>query len=304
LWQRVRTLTIDAELSPKMRVLGTVGLSLTAFEIGFKIGSGLNAKFLRVGLPSPPEPKVGAATGTLNFASSGTYPSLNSNPLPEDGWLLQYEYASQFWTSVNVALGWNNACAYLTGPPVDFHVLGGTATGWCVGSASVESYWLPENELAAPGAIEAYTSQGYSVSAAAPTAPSRSTVESTIDTTLSNPDNDQVKQWFNYQVGSPGESDPTGVGADNPWESWTELIEHFKRHADKFDPPYEDLHEYWRDAAEIVEADELSCTRSSDGSQIYWDADRQAIVIVTDGKIQTYFPPDTGFQYWLDQCNS
>jgi hypothetical protein len=132
------------------------------------------------------------------------------------------------------------------------------------------------------------------------------TVESTIDTTLSQPGNAQVKHWFNYQVGSPGESDPTGVGQDNPdipWESWTKLIEHFEDHGDEFDTPYEDLHEYWRDAAEIVEADELSCSRS-DGSQIYWDADRQAIVIVTDGKIQTYFPPDIGFQYWLDQCNS
>lgn len=307
LWRRMRTLTVDTGLSPKLRALGTLGLATTAFEVGWKIGSGLNAKFLRVGLPEPPSPKAGPSTGFLFFATSGTYPALNSNPLPADGWLLQYAYASQHWRSVNLTYGWNDPCAYLTGPPVGFHVLAGTAIGWCVGTAPVESYWLAEDELPALGGIEAYTSQGYDVASVAPTAPSRSTVESTIDSRVSDPDNDVLRQWLNYHVGSPGESDPTGVGEDNPdipWKSWTDLVEHFDDHADEFDPAYEDPYEYWRDAAEIVEADELSCTRPSDGSQIYWDSERQAIVIVTGGKIQTYFVPGTGFQYWLNECNS
>ncbi len=305
LWQRVRKITIDTGLSPKLRALGALGLSATAFDVGWKIGSGLNAKFLRVGLPDPPAPKGGPSAGFLFFVTGGTYPNLNSSPLPEDGWILQYGYAGQQWQSVNLTYGWSDPCAYLTGPPVGFRVLAGTGYGWCVWTPPVESYWLAEDELPAVGGIEAYTSQGYSVATAAPTAPSRSTVESTIDSRVSDPDNDEIKQWFNYQVGSPGESDPAGIGADNPDIPWRDggLLPHFTKHGHKFSPAYTDPWEYWRDAVEIISDPDDDCIRPRDGAEIYWDDGKQAIVIVKDGEIETYFPPDEGFEYFEFQCN-
>jgi hypothetical protein len=81
--------------------------------------------------------------------------------MPADGWLLQYPYASQTWSSVNLVNGWADRCAYLTGPPADFRVLSGTASGWCVASVPVESYWLHEDGLKAAAPIEDYVGQPY-----------------------------------------------------------------------------------------------------------------------------------------------
>jgi hypothetical protein len=174
-----------------------------------------------------------------------------------------------------------------------------------VNPAPVESYWLPENDLAAPGGIEAYTSQGYSVATPAPTPPTQSTVESAVDTTLSHPANDVVKQWFNYQVGSPGESDPTGIGEDNPDIPWKagKLLPHFTKHGHKFSPPYTDPWEYWQDAVEIIGDPSEHCVRPRDGADIYWDDGKEAVVIVKDGEIETYFPPDEGHDYFDFQCD-
>jgi hypothetical protein len=53
--------------------------------------------------------------------------------------------------------------------------------------------------------------------------------------------------------------------------------------------------------------------RQSDQAEIYWDPEREAIVIVKDGKIDTFFPPrnpvdpaDTGYarRYFNNACAS
>jgi hypothetical protein len=46
----------------------------------------------------------------------------------------------------------------------------------------------------------------------------------------------------------------------------------------------------------------LTCTRS-DGAILYWDTVKQALVVIEDDKITTYFRPDRGFDYWLDECS-
>jgi hypothetical protein len=43
------------------------------------------------------------------------------------------------------------------------------------------------------------------------------------------------------------------------------------------------------------------CERS-DGAEIFWDNGRGSIVVVKDGKIVTFFVPDSGEQYFLDEC--
>lgn len=47
---------------------------------------------------------------------------------------------------------------------------------------------------------------------------------------------------------------------------------------------------------------ENKCIRWSDGSVIYWDEEKQAIVIVRNGKIETYFKPDIGREYFRQEC--
>jgi hypothetical protein len=81
LWQEIRGLTVRSALSTAPRALGTIGLAAGAFELGWKIGSGINAKFLRIGLPDPPEPKASPAEGSLDFVTAGYASVFNDTPL-------------------------------------------------------------------------------------------------------------------------------------------------------------------------------------------------------------------------------
>ena len=83
---------------------------------------------------------------------------------------------------------------------------------------------------------------------------------------------------------------------------------HWEDHREKFSTPYEDVMEYWRDAADIVERGRRhegaieECERPVDGALIYWDFDKDAWVIVKDGKIVTYYPPDGGYADYRLEC--
>jgi hypothetical protein len=315
LWRQVRTITVKAALSTPPRALGVLGLAVGTFEVGWKVGSGINAKFLRIGLPDPPAPKASPAQGTLWFKNAGYTSSFNDAPLPADGWLLHWWYGSSQWSAVNLSHGWGHACAYLTGPPADFNVLPGFATvGWCeLPPVPVESYWLEENALEAAGPIEDYTGQPYTKSAGAPTPPPQATVEQSIDNELAKPENSLLRQWLNYQLFSPGETDPLGIELPNPEIEFIELDRHFRDHGDKFSPGYTDTRKYWRDAADIVERGQdgpnrdaaiLRCRRlGDDPAEIFWDTNRSAWVIVKDGKIVTYYPPDGGVDDFIEQCD-
>ena len=51
LWRQIRTITVKSAVSTPPRALGAIGLAVGTFELGWKMGTGINAKFLRVGLP-------------------------------------------------------------------------------------------------------------------------------------------------------------------------------------------------------------------------------------------------------------
>jgi hypothetical protein len=302
-------------LSAAPRALGTIGLAVGAFETGWKIGTGLNAKFLRIGLPDPPEPKVDPANGLLFFEQEGYSSAFNETPLPADGWVLGWSAYSQTWRSVNLSSGWESPCAYLTGPPEGFRVLTGVASvGWCIAPpVPVESYWLAENDLEAAGPIEDYVDQPYARESPAPPPPPQTTVEESIGNQLERPENDLLLQWLNYQLGSPGETDPLGIGPPNAGIEFPGFEKHWRDHEEEF-PEYTDPWEYWQGAVDIVERGDRSpaggegvqrCERTSGGAVdlIYWDIQKATIVVVKDGKIITYFKPDDADQYWLDNCD-
>lgn len=76
--------------------------------------------------------------------------------------------------------------------------------------------YAPENGFRAAGPAESYTGQPYYGSMPAPTPPAQTTVEQRVQTELEKPETSELRQWLNYKLGSPGEQDPTGVGAPNP----------------------------------------------------------------------------------------
>lgn len=169
--------------------------------------------------------------------------------------------------------------------------------------------YAPENALRAAGPIEPYTDQPYQRSSLAPTSPPQTTVEQSIQDELTKPENELLRDWLNYQLGSPGQRDPLGIDPPNAGIEFPDFEEHWGDHWEEF-PQYSDPWEYWQGAVDIVERGDrspsggegvLKCERS-DGSFVYWDLSKATFVVVRDGKIETYFKPDDADRYWLDEC--
>lgn len=156
-----RNSRIAARLLPALRELGSIGLAYGSFELGWLVGTGIRTKILKIGLPEPSAPKVGAQEGILRFRPEGASIARNDQSMPADGWLYTYQYNSQTWEAVNVRFGWEHPCAYLTDPPTGLRVIPGQAAYWCDTIAPVESYYLEEEELKQAAPIEDYVAQPY-----------------------------------------------------------------------------------------------------------------------------------------------
>ncbi len=202
-----------AKVLPRLRALGTVGLVVDTAVLGWKIGTGIRTKLLKIGLPDPPQPKASPASGALSFQSAGYSNSFNTTPLPADGWLLRWWYGSSQWSSVNLSHGWGHACAYLTGPPHDFRVLSGVATvGWCEPPpVPVESYWVKEDELAAVAPVQDYLDQPFDRQTLnwedKPT--SNAQLESRTRTALESGDYRLLDPWYAHLLDPQTYEDPT-----------------------------------------------------------------------------------------------
>jgi len=224
IWKGLRNLGPGSGLTQPWRALGTIALAVGTFELGVKIGTGINAKYLKIGLPDPPEPKSTPASGWLQFREKDTATSFNTTPLPEDAWVLWYPYASQQWHAVNLYQGWDGPAAYLTGRPAFFNVLSGNASiGWGIQNPPVESYWIGENDLDALGPIEDFTGQSYGKALGSPTAPSVAAVQQAIALRLALQEYDRTRAFLNYHLGSPGQGDPTSNSFNMPdcvGETW------------------------------------------------------------------------------------
>jgi hypothetical protein len=323
LWQEIRTTTVKPGLAPPLRLLGTVALAVETFRVGWKIGSGANAKYFGIGVPDT------SHAGPENYK----WDKIVWTPANTRSW------AGAQWPAQDGWVIWNRqtCCNYYPGdwwfgddcvsaphdftPPEPFTTQGPVWSGsFCYNPAPpgytdalVYYGWAPENALKAPGPIEPYTNQPYSYSRSAPTPPPQTTVEQSIEDELAKPENNLLRQWLNYELGSPSETDPLGIGQPNADIEFIELDRHFQDHGDDFIIPYTDKRTYWRDAADIVERGQdgpnrdpaiLRCRRlGDDPAEIYWDTNRSAWVIVKHGTIVTYYPPERGFDAFVDECD-
>lgn len=320
LWRQARGTVAKPGLSPLLRSLGAIGLAVGTFELGWKIGDGINAKFLKIGIPEPQPPYTGGYPGltyTLLYKVNSGRLYSNILPVPE-GWYVEWADSDPLTRD---GRGFSDTPEVCSGPPPGFGTVIGDdpALNWDCSYPAVPPsnnqfhVAIPgENSLAARGAAEDYTGQPYTKSSGRPNPPPQVTVEQRIGEELAKPENAQLRQWLNYKLYSPGEVDPTGIGAPNPDVEFPGFVEHWEDHGDEFTPAYTDPVEYWRDAAEIVKRGDLGesgyqrCQRS-DGALIYWDDTKRAIVIVKDGKIVTFFkpegPPPADYDYFLGQCS-
>gem|GEM_PF-4213400 len=227
LWQQMRGITVKESLSTAPRVLGTIGLGIGAFELGWKIGSGINAKFLKLGIPSdgPVNGLFGYDSPQISFRSAGQTSQLWFQiPAPVDAWV--YSVGSAAFSNQRSAefRGPNNdpdpyCRAQAIQAPPGFTTVE-QADGGC-SNAGLRSYYMPENTLDAPAAVQPYTDQTYDRASPAPAPSPQATVEQGIQQDLDNPDYKTLHDWLNYRLGSPGEADPTGVGEPNPRDIMT-----------------------------------------------------------------------------------
>jgi hypothetical protein len=328
IWRQLRNVVGDTRLSPSVRALGTIGLAVGTFEIGWKIGTGINAKFLRIGLPesgaqgasycSPPN---WPCTQELHYIH-GTGSSLK--PFPDwagpnypdtEGGVFAWQWMG-CWATCSISStrqipdGAGAACDGDPSIPAALHVITAFSAGTRCSASSVPAqagYLLP-SDIETPGPIETYTDQPYSRSTDAPPPPPQTTVEQAVETELDKPENRVLRDWLNYQLGSPGQADPTGIGATLPDIPFPNFDEVWEDHGHEFEEEYDDAVEYWEDAADIVkrgragQLDIQPCHRDEDDADLYWDDEKGAIVVVKNGKIITYFPPEDGFAYFEAEC--
>lgn len=232
IWQQLRTVTVRSSLSTPMRALGTVGLAVGTFEVGWKIGSGINAKFLHIGIPEATDPTVDYRWTEIRWADALSQTFAGAEWPAADGWLISMR---QTCCSFDATNRWFDAPCPFSGftPPAPFVVGGPVATTTqCYGTgvppgyadASVRYGWASEDALTAAGPIEDYDSQSHTKASPAPTPDSQSTVEDAIEDELAQPENELLLQWLNYNLGSPGESDQpprqktASLGANGPTE--------------------------------------------------------------------------------------
>jgi hypothetical protein len=311
---------IEEGLAPRPGPLYQLALAATAFDVGWKIGSGINAKLLHLGLPGSPD--TTALNPRLQFVQAGTVLHPN-HVMPYDGWVWMFDVACcnglNHWFEYTDPL--TEECSqFVVEPPQGWGEIYRTVDssscwrGYFRDPATAPTNTLSlighENDVIGSAPIEDYNGQQYGVESPAPTPPPRTTVEQGIRDELAKPESELLTQWLNYHLGSPNETDPLGVGPPNSDIEFVDWYEHWKEHGHEFTPQYDDPEEYRRDATEIVERkrngdpDILVCQRGGDDpADLYWDPERQAIVVVKDGKITTYFVPDEGFDYWLTQCD-
>ena len=191
-WQQIRGITVKSALSTPPRALGTIALAAGVFEVGWKIGSFANAKFLRLGVPPATDGpqnyqwnKITWRTARSGQYSGAYYPA-------QDGWVPVLRQTCCRYSEVD---RWFNAPCTFSGfvPPAPFATQGPEpSTASCYtpnGNVPVDVYygWAPENALGAPAPIEPYTNQPYTKSSPAPTPPPQTTVEQSIERSSSSP---------------------------------------------------------------------------------------------------------------------
>lgn len=146
---------------PKLRVLGSVGLAAETFRVGWKIGTGVNTKFLRLGLPpkGPPSSTGWGDQQWMQGVAQGAPIALNTNVVaPEDGFRWDYSVPGQTWFG-RVDTG--NGCGGAH-PPVPSAFRRMTGTGdWCYSNAQISGGFIPEREIKADGAVDDYNAQPY-----------------------------------------------------------------------------------------------------------------------------------------------
>jgi PASTA domain len=201
IWQQLRTLRARIGNIPKLRVLGPIGLGVTAGYAGWKIVGWTNAKFLRLGIPAA----TSEDTQRLMPSPAQSYYFPGVYTPDEQGWVWNYVK----WGESNFAYNPNAENCPGYGPPSEFTLLPADPTFPPVCNQPGGGVaWAPEDALEAWGPAEDYTDQPYDYSSEAPPDPGFPSNRAGILDELGNPDYPDLNPWLDHHAGGTSE-DPT-----------------------------------------------------------------------------------------------
>jgi len=164
--RQLRTLRIAAKVLPAVKTLSRADLMFGTFEIGWRIGTGINTKWLRIGLPERTPSNLYGGNQAITFVDGATTainartPFVSWSELGQSNGVWRWSFDSG---RINRLVA--GPCkGYMPAPPAGFSETSTfTTVTWCTsdGTSKVAAYYRTEDELPAPGPIEDYSGQPY-----------------------------------------------------------------------------------------------------------------------------------------------
>ncbi len=169
LQRQLRSVRVAGRVLPALRTVHGVALAYHTFELGWKIGTGIRTKFLRIGVPERTSSSAYGGAQAINW-EPGSYVAIN-NPPDWPTWSdLGHPQGVWRWTFDNgrtQALVSGRCTQYMPDPPGGFQRTPSYVTyTWCTsdGTSAVAAYFQEEDRLPAPAPIEDYAGQPADVS--------------------------------------------------------------------------------------------------------------------------------------------
>lgn len=209
---------------PELRFLGTVGLALGAFDLGWKVGTGLNTKLLKIGIPAGGDHGTDYCSGTcpqrLTYTTSLTpFPDWAGPDYPSsEGGVFAWQwticsFSCQTRSTRQVPDGGGPACDGDPSIPSSLHVITAMSAGTRCSATPVTTqagYLLP-SELGASAPVDDYTDQPYDVQTTSwPDAPtSQDQLKTRVRAGFEGGEYPFAEAWYAHQLDPQTYEDPT-----------------------------------------------------------------------------------------------
>lgn len=204
-----------AKLMPALEV-PDMTLPLGTLALGWQVGDQINGRFLHIGVPAAGPTGASAYLSNpqhVTFERAGTTMCSAKGPatLPADGWILFYGTVCGLSKDARDSYG-----CHIDPTPQEFHqVANGTYqcySGWpyqCCDPGGYVSYYADPDKFNPVGPIRApRPGDVVDINSPAPTTPTRTSVTSSVTTSVTDGQHQGFDDWLNYQLKVPGAQDP------------------------------------------------------------------------------------------------